>query len=148
MRIDIKPKGRNLQQVNGNASLVSFTTSSAESNTITTNTFIDAINRKKNYYQATPVDLTLDYIDQPQAPKMFLSEADVATSAASAASQIRAGTTISLVDALKNSTSSLPKPATTTTPSAAALTVSAAQTAANIIRTTATSPIGNTKAVT
>lgn len=71
MRIDIQSGKINLQQLNKGAS-ARLTTSSAESNEISVNTFIDAIRRKTDLYEQIPVDETIDFVDQPQAPRFML----------------------------------------------------------------------------
>lgn len=156
MRIDVKNKTiRNLQQT---VSSQVLTTSSAESTTIVTNTFIDTINRKAELFKTIPLDTTLDYIDHSQGPKLFLPNTTTTTTTTSTTSlNVPSITstipvdTAALIASLRNQqtqgVSYTPEisQALSSIQSTASMTVSAAETAANIIRTSATSPMGNTK---
>jgi len=133
-----------------------LTTSSAESTTISTSTFIDTINRKAELYKTIPLDRTLDFMDHSQGPKLFLPNTTINTPSftiplAPSISRSAPVDTATLISSFRNQQTQgatfspeIAK-ALASIPSTASMTVSAAETAANIIRTSATSPIGNTK---
>jgi len=133
-----------------------LTTSSAESTTIFTNTFIDTINRKAEFYKTVPLDRTLDFMDHSQGPKLFLPNTTISTpsftipSAPSISKSFPIDTAASISTFRNQQTQGVAftpeiAKALTSIPTTTSMTVSAAETAANIIRTSATSPIGNTK---